>query len=184
LKTCGRTLSAQRHPVTPLSFKQKLIPLVALLAGCQYVPMLPGISPYQIDIQQGNYVTQDMLDKVKPGMSKAQVRFALGTPLVVDPFHNDRWDYVYELKKRGRRIEYRRMVVHFADDKLLRVEGDVAPAMRGSSASAETSVKGGPAAAAAADEAPRTPAPAPSGSPIEPAAPSGPTGPADNPVPR
>jgi outer membrane protein assembly factor BamE len=169
-----------------LSFKSKLVPLVALLAGCQYVPILPGLSPYQIDIQQGNYVTQDMLDKVKPGMSKAQVRFALGTPLIVDPFHNDRWDYVYELKKRGRRIEHRRMVVHFAEDKLVRIEGDVAPAMPGTSVSADTSVKGAAASASAPaepNEKPNTPAPAPSGSPIEPAPPSGPSGPAEKPAP-
>ena len=68
--------------------------LVLLLAGCSYIPMLPGLKPHKIDIQQGNYVTQDMVSKVKPGMSRSQVRFALGTPLVADQFHPDRWDYV------------------------------------------------------------------------------------------
>lgn len=145
--------------------------------------MLPGLTPFKIDIQQGNYVTQDMLAKVKPGMSKAQVRFALGTPLVVDPFHSDRWDYVYEFKKKGRVIEHRRMVVLFSDDKLVRVEGDVAPAMPGAAAAAEL---GSTAAAAPGPvkDKPQTPAPSPAGSPIEPATPSGPTGPADKPVPR
>jgi outer membrane protein assembly factor BamE len=92
------------------------------------MPKVPGFTPHKIDIQQGNVVTQDMVAKLKPGMSKSQVRFALGTPLVVDPFHNDRWDYVYVQQKGGRVAEQRRIVVLFADDKLLRIDGDVVPA--------------------------------------------------------
>lgn len=113
--------------------------------------MLPGISPHKIDIQQGNYVTQDMVDKLKSGMSKSQVRFALGTPLVVDPFHNDRWDYIYVLQRKGRLVEQRRIVVLFSDDKLLRVEGDVVPAAGAASTGA---------AAPSADTGASTPAPA------------------------
>lgn len=104
---------------------RKLILMMLLLAGCQSVPMLPGLTPHKIDIQQGNYVTQDMVDKLKPGMSRSQVRFGLGTPLVVDPFHDNRWDYVYVLQKKGRIVEQRRIVVIFQEDKLLRIEGDV-----------------------------------------------------------
>jgi outer membrane protein assembly factor BamE len=104
-----------------------VLPILILLAGCSRVPILPGLTPYRMDIQQGNYVTQDMVTKLKPGMSKAQVRFALGTPLVVDPFHADRWDYIYLLQKRGRTVEHRRLIVLFQDDKLLRLEGDVRP---------------------------------------------------------
>lgn len=94
-----------------------------LLAGCSYVPMLPGLSAHRIDIQQGNYVTQEMVDRLKPGMSRSQVRFGLGTPLVTDPFHPDRWDYVYVLQKKGRVVEQRRIVAVFQEDKLLRIEG-------------------------------------------------------------
>ena len=107
---------------------RKLVPVLLLLAGCSRVPILPGLTPYRMDIQQGNYVTQDMVAKLKPGMSRAQVRFALGTPLVVDPFHSDRWDYVYVMQKRGQTIEHRRLIVLFQDDKLLRLDGDVKPA--------------------------------------------------------
>lgn len=96
-----------------------------LLAGCNYVPRLPGLSAHRIDIQQGNYVTQDMVDRLKPGMSRSQVRFGLGTPLVTDPFHPDRWDYVYVLQKKGRVVDQRRIVAVFQDDKLLRIEGGV-----------------------------------------------------------
>lgn len=98
--------------------------------------MLPGLTPYKLDIQQGNHVTQDMIDKLKPGMSRSQVRFVLGTPLVVDPFHVDRWDYVYVLQKQGRVIEQRRIVVRFQDDRLVGIEGDVVPAKGGEKAAA------------------------------------------------
>jgi outer membrane protein assembly factor BamE len=101
----------------------RVILLVALLvAGCNL------IAPYKIDIQQGNVITQDMLARVQPGMTRSQVRFALGTPLVVDPFHGDRWDYVYVYMKQGAVMEQRRIVVVFKDDKLAHIEGDAAPA--------------------------------------------------------
>jgi outer membrane protein assembly factor BamE len=98
-----------------------------LLAGCQQVPMLPSLSPHKIEIQQGNYVTQEMVAKLQPGMTRSQVRFILGTPLVVDPFRTDRWDYVYVLRKQGEVVEQRRIVMLFRDDRLARIEGDVVP---------------------------------------------------------
>jgi outer membrane protein assembly factor BamE len=124
-----------------LSFAAKSISCIAFvaplaLAACGWTPRVPGLTPYKVDIQQGNYVTQDMVDKLKPGMTKSQVRFALGTPLVADPFHNDRWDYIYVMQKGGRLAEQRRMVLEYSDDKHQRVEGDVKPA----AASAQTPV--------------------------------------------
>jgi len=97
-----------------------------LLQGCGNIPLLPGLSPYKIDIQQGNYVTQDMIAKLQPGMSRSQVRFALGTPLIIDPFRTDRWDYVYTLYKQGALVEQRTVTVIFRGDVLDRIEGDVA----------------------------------------------------------
>ena len=83
-------------PTALFSYHMRLaVALVLLLAGCKQVPVLPTLTPYKIDVQQGNYVTQDMVEKLKPGMTRSQVKFLLGTPLVVDPFRNDRWDYVY-----------------------------------------------------------------------------------------
>ncbi|HYC45499.1 MAG TPA: outer membrane protein assembly factor BamE [Burkholderiales bacterium] len=107
----------------------KRIPiLLALLgAGCSYVPML-GLSPHRVDIQQGNYVTQEMVAKLEPGMTKNQVRFALGTPLITDPFHPDRWDYVFVQQRQGQVTQKRRVVVVFENDRLARIEGEVAPA--------------------------------------------------------
>ncbi|TCV90840.1 outer membrane protein assembly factor BamE [Sulfurirhabdus autotrophica] len=102
-----------------------IIPLVLLLASCSYVPT---ISPYKIDIQQGNVVTQEMVSKLKPGMTKSQTKFVLGTPLITDAFHADRWDYVYLLKKGGKLLEQRKLTVVFEGDLLKRLEGDVAAA--------------------------------------------------------
>jgi outer membrane protein assembly factor BamE len=139
-----------------------------LAAGCQAIgmPTLPSLSAYRIDIQQGNFVTQDMIAKLQPGMSRAQVRFALGTPLVMDPFHADRWDYVYRYEKGGKLIEHRRIFVVFSEDKLLRIDGDVKPSV--------ASTSGKPAVVPSV--APAAPVPEkPSASPATPAAPSDPT---------
>jgi len=104
----------------------KILIMTLLLGGCGYIPVVPPLlTPYRIDIQQGNYVTQDMVAKLKPGMSRSQVRFALGTPLIVDPFHTDRWDYVYTMQKGGKLVEQRTVTVVFKGDLLERIEGDV-----------------------------------------------------------
>jgi len=103
--------------------------MVLVLAGCKQVPELPSIiAPHKIDIQQGNVVSQAMVAKLKVGMTRAQVRFALGSPLIVDPFHDDRWDYVYTYQRQGKELQRRRLTVIFEGDRLLRVEGDVVPA--------------------------------------------------------
>jgi outer membrane protein assembly factor BamE len=101
------------------------------LAGCGSNPFeraVDHVSAYKIDIQQGNAINQDMLARLKPGMTPSQVRFVLGTPMLVDPFHGNRWDYVYRLEKGGRLIEHRRVTVVFENDKLKGIEGDVVAA--------------------------------------------------------
>jgi len=107
---------------------KNILILTLLLAGCGSIPMLPTLQPYKIDIQQGNYVTQDMIAKLKPGMSRSQVRFALGTPLLVDPFRTDRWEYVYTYQKQGELTEQRTVTVVFRGEQLDRIEGDVVAA--------------------------------------------------------
>lgn len=99
-----------------------LVPLTFLLASCS------ALTPYKVDVQQGNAITQEMVAKLKPGMSKSQVRFILGTPLLTDVFHADRWDYVFVDERAGKVKERRRVAVLFKGDVLMRVEGDVAPA--------------------------------------------------------
>jgi len=103
--------------------------MVLALAGCKQAPELPAvIAPYKIDIQQGNVVSQAMVSKLKAGMTRAQVRFALGSPLIVDMFRTDRWDYVYMYQKQGKEPQRHRITIIFEDDRLLRIEGDVVPA--------------------------------------------------------
>lgn len=92
--------------------------LCLTLSGCL-------IRPYKMDIQQGNYIEQVQLAKLKPGMTRSQVRYVLGTPLVADPFHPDRWDYLYVERKKGRLRDYRRLTVYFDGDKLVRALTDL-----------------------------------------------------------
>ena len=101
----------------------------ALVVMLVCLPMAAcSISPYRIDIQQGNVVTQDAVSKLRPEMTRAQVKFVLGTPLVTDKFHPDRWDYFYKFDKAGNPREQRRLTLVFADDKLKQILGDVATA--------------------------------------------------------
>ena len=91
-----------------------------LITGCSSIPSVL----YKIDVQQGNIITQEMVDKLKPGMGRSQVRFVLGTALIDDVFHKDRWDYVYRLLQHGNLVEEYKLTVFFEDDKLVRTAGD------------------------------------------------------------
>ena len=95
-----------------------LIPL--FLSACFLVP-------HKVDLQQGNYVDQEMVSKLKLNMTRDQVRFALGTPLLVDPFHPDRWDYIYLTGEAGDVDRERGITLVFVEERLARVEGDVVP---------------------------------------------------------
>jgi len=86
---------------------------------------LPGV--YKIDVRQGNLVTQEMINQLRPGMDKRQVTFILGTPLLVDPFHKDRWDYFYNLKTAGIQTKQERVTVFFTDNKLVNLKGNFKP---------------------------------------------------------
>ena len=105
-----------------------VVPILLLLAACSTDKVTEKLSPYKIDVQQGNVVTQEMVAKLKAGMTKSQVRFILGTPLITDVFHADRWDYVYRYQKAGKLKEERKLALFFEQDVLKRVEGDVVPA--------------------------------------------------------
>jgi outer membrane protein assembly factor BamE len=83
--------------------------------------------PYRVDLPQGNYITQEMLAQIRTGMSVEQVRFALGAPLLTNVFQPDRWNYVFRYKHAGGRVDLRRLVVYFKDDRVERVEGDDLP---------------------------------------------------------
>jgi len=97
-----------------------LISILSLSISCSYLPSLP----YKIDIQQGNVVTEEMVEKLRLGMTRSQVRFVLGSPLITDVFHNNRWDYVYSLAPSGRLSEKHRLSIFFDGDLLTHIEGD------------------------------------------------------------
>lgn len=113
--------------------KAILLPALLCAACSNYPSSLPSIKPFKMDIQQGNVVTPKMMMQLRPGMTKAQVRFVMGTPLIADSFHANRWDYLYRMQKDGKIIEQRRVILDFEDDKLKRVRGDVVPAGSGAS---------------------------------------------------
>lgn len=119
--------------------KRLIVLALPLLAACSSIqnmslpkvsmPDVSGwMSPYRMDVRQGNLVTQEMVSQLKAGMTKDQVRYALGTPLLTDVFHADRWDYVYRLAEGKGKVEERRFTVFFEEGKLVRVAGDVVPA--------------------------------------------------------
>ncbi len=98
-----------------------LVGLLAL-AGCSF----PGV--YKIDIQQGNVVTQDMIDQLRPGMTRRQVRFIMGNPLIQDTFHTNRWDYLYSLQPGGGERQQERISIFFNEsDQLASLSGDFMP---------------------------------------------------------
>lgn len=111
----------------PSSFRPLALAATAALAGCQYLPSLPTpnwnadrflgvVTPYKIEIVQGNVITSEQAEAVKQGMNRAQVRDVLGSPLITDPFHGDRWDYVFTIRRPGTEAQSRRVVVRFEGD--------------------------------------------------------------------
>ena len=108
-----------------------LLSLALMMAGCSnvtdYLPKL--LRPYRPDVQQGNVITSDMVEQLRPGMTRDQVKFMLGTALLTDGFHPDRWDYLYYFKKgRWKRPQERHLIVWFKDDKVERFERNNVPA--------------------------------------------------------
>jgi outer membrane protein assembly factor BamE len=101
-----------------------LISIIAatLLSGCSG---FPGV--YKIDIPQGNIITQEMVDQLKPGMNHSQVRYVLGTPLVVDTFSGERWDYIYTFKKGGDTRTQEHLSLFFTNGQLTNLSGDYQP---------------------------------------------------------
>ncbi|AXK40470.1 outer membrane protein assembly factor BamE [Crenobacter cavernae] len=99
-----------------------ILALSVVLTGCSALNPAEWISPYQLDIPQGNTVSEESLARIKPGMTRSQVRFVLGTPLLNDPFHADRWDYAFRLVRDGKLAENTRLTLHFNGDTLARTE--------------------------------------------------------------
>lgn len=107
----------------------KLIVVSLLLASCSNVsmPKLAWLTPHKIEVRQGNLITPEMREKLTVGMSRLQVRSVLGTPLINDPFHASRWDYVYRLEQSGKLTEQQRLTLYFDDDRLARIDDSSMP---------------------------------------------------------
>ena len=130
---------------------------IATLAGCQSLQSTDGVggmlTPYKMEIVQGNVITSEQAQAVKPGMNRAQVRYILGTALVTDVFHADRWDYVFTIRRQGADPQLRRVVVLFKDDKLESIDtGGPLPAEREFITSIATFRGSGPAPSLALTE--------------------------------
>jgi outer membrane protein assembly factor BamE len=122
--------SPLRRPV----FASAVLAALVWLAGCQALDaegsLLGLITPYRIDIVQGNVVTKEQLALVRPGMTRVQVRDILGSPLVTDLFHADRWDYVFTIRRPGTPPQRRALVAIFDGDILKRIDAPELPSER------------------------------------------------------
>ena len=105
----------------------KIVLLSLLLSSCTsfYIPLL---TPYKMDIRQGNFVTPAMREKLKIGMTKPQVQFVMGTALIQDVFHQNRWDYVYRYEHARKMVDKQNLTLYFEGDKLARIVDDNQPA--------------------------------------------------------
>jgi outer membrane protein assembly factor BamE len=104
----------------------------AVLAGCSSVDGLSrrvasAVTPYKVEVVQGNFVSREQVEQLRPGMPRQQVRELLGTPLVSSLFHGDRWDYVFTMKRDGVQEAPRRLTLYFKGDALDRFDGDTMP---------------------------------------------------------
>lgn len=121
-------ISSRIRPLTPRGLSLGLLLVAAVMAGCgtrtQPTDSFLGlITPYRIDIVQGNAVTREQVALVRPGMTREQVQAVLGTPMLADPFHARRWDYFFSLRRPGTDVHQRVVVAHFdANGRLERLD--------------------------------------------------------------
>lgn len=92
-----------------------------LISALLCASLVSACSVHQLEIQQGNVVTPEMVEKLKPGMTSKQVRFVMGSPQLTDPFHRDRWDYLYTLRSNGEITEKKHLILYFDGDVLSRI---------------------------------------------------------------
>ncbi len=108
------------------TFRVAILAAVLVLASCTTIAThFPGV--YAIDVDQGNIIDQEMIDQLRPEMNKRQVLYVLGTPLLVDVFHKDRWDYIYSVQPGSEDRMQKRITLFFKGDNLMGVQGDFRP---------------------------------------------------------
>ena len=122
------------------------------LSACSSAPSLDVskklvtmITPYRIDIVQGNVVTREQLAQLKPGLSRNEVREVIGTPLLASMFHADRWDFAFSMRRQGQPLQSRKVTLFFKGDVLERTEADELPSESEFASTLKTDFKTGPA---------------------------------------
>ena len=108
-----------------LSTKALAVCALLALASCGSNFGFPGV--YRINVEQGNVVTEEMVEQLRPGLNRRQVRYIMGTPLIEDAFHSDRWDYRYLLRNGNETLSTTQLTLWFDGDELVRAEGPDAP---------------------------------------------------------
>ncbi len=109
-----------------------ILAVCAVLGACSTVndasrKLASSITPYRVEVVQGNFVSKEQVEALKPGIPRQQVKDILGTPLLQSVFHADRWDYVFTMRRQGLEPQARQLTVYFKDNVLDRVEGDPMP---------------------------------------------------------
>jgi outer membrane protein assembly factor BamE len=104
---------------------------------------LTAVTPYRVEVVQGNFVSKEQVAALKPGMSRQQVREILGTSLLTDVFHSNRWDYVFTIRRQGVEPQQRRLTLYFNGDSLDRFEGDPMPSEEEFVATLDSRARGG-----------------------------------------
>lgn len=109
-----------------------IVSVASFLAGCASVGdasrnMVSAITPYKVEVVQGNFVSKEQVAALQPGMSRQQVREILGTPLVTSVFHADRWEYVFTIRRQGVEAQSRKLTVFFDGERFARADGDEMP---------------------------------------------------------
>ncbi|WP_233556415.1 outer membrane protein assembly factor BamE [Noviherbaspirillum sedimenti] len=136
---CALIGCASKNPLMEEPVAATSTPAVAAQQPKAAVPATTGVqttkekrlfgifSPYRIDIQQGNFISQEQLAQLKTGMTADQVRFVLGTPLLNDIFHANRWDYVFRMQKGNGEVISSRIAVHFQDNRVANIDAGTLP---------------------------------------------------------
>ncbi len=109
-----------RKKILALSFLS--LPLMSCSVALNHLPYV-----YKIDVNQGNMIDQAMIDQLRPNMTKRQVLYVMGTPMLADFFHENRWDYIYQIKKGGEDVEKKAISIFFENDKIKGIQGDLKP---------------------------------------------------------
>ena len=113
------------HSMRKMSYITTLVVAFLLTSGC--TNGLNALKLYRVPVQQGNIVTQEMIDKINPGMTKSQVAFVLGEPVLKDPFNDSKWIYIYSIEVPGLFTQKTRTTLFFDGNELKSISGDLAP---------------------------------------------------------